>query len=323
MKQATSLRRQQGVALMTAILAVALATVIASEMVWDQYLQVRRTESMLAQEQARQYALAAESLAMDVMLQDRQDADSIDHLNEPWAVAPEDAVPFELDEGSLIGYIEDLQGRFNINNLYRNGQVDRVSRDQFTRLLENLALEPQLADAVIDWIDPDQDVCCASGAEDDVYTARNPPHRAANRYLTSASELMAVEGLDAETYDALEPFITALPPGWCGAADITPININTAKDQVLLALDANVTTGNVDQWMAERDEIDGYVDLSALQSVVDPQVLEGNYLTVRSECFGATAIISIGSFRYSMYSLLDREGAVGSIVPRVRFFGVY
>jgi general secretion pathway protein K len=313
-------QRQRGVALITAILVVALATLLAADMIWNQYLQMRRTESMLAMEQGRMYALGAESWAMDIMLEDRESPDDIDHLLEIWA---EDLPPLELDEGSLVGVIEDMQGRLNINNIYRNGQVDQIAYEQFTRLLETLGLEVQLAEAVLDWIDLDQDVCCAGGAEDDTYTARTPAHRAANRYITSTSELLAIEGFDKDSYRELEPYIAALPPGWCGGGGFTPVNVNTASDKVLLALDANITEANTDQWIAEREDIDGYRDLSAFDGVVSQDLLDGEYLSLNSECFGVTVVISIGSFRYSMYSLLDRDGKAGTIITRIRYFGVY
>lgn len=317
-------KRQNGVALITAMLVVAMATIIAANLVWDQYLQMRRTESMLAQEQARQYALAAESIGVEILLEDRGDVDDIDSLSDSWAAS---LGPLELDEGTLNGRIEDLQGRFNINNVYRNGQVDKIALEQFKRLLELLSLEPGLAEATLDWIDPDQDVCCIAGAEDDTYTSRIPAHWTANRYLSATSELLAVEGFDIESYDTLLPYIAALPPGWCGAGDFTPVNVNTASDIVLLALDPNITEANTDQWVAERGDMENagepFTNLAAFGGIVEQDLLDGNYLSVNSECFGATVTISIGTFRYSMYSLLDRDGKVGTIITRLRYFGAY
>jgi len=314
------LKQQRGVALITAMLAVALAALIAADLVWEQHLQLRRTSGLLAQEQGRMYALGAESWAIEILLDDRETPEDIDHLLELWA---EDLPPLELDEGSLLGKLEDLQGRFNVNNLYRNGQVDRIAFEQFERLLQIVGAEQQLAGAVLDWIDADQDVCCAGGAEDDTYTSKDPPYFAANRYITSTSELMAVEGMNLEEYRKLEPYIAALPPEWCGPGEFTPINVNTAPEQVLLALSPDVTQGNVDQWVSEREDFDGYRDFSAFQTVVPEDYINGNYLSLNSECFGATAVISIGTFRFSMYSLLDRQGEAGNIVTRVRYFGVY
>jgi len=317
-------RKQQGVALITAMMVVAIAALVATNLVWEQQLQMRRSASLLAFEQGRMYALAAENLATTLVNEDREEVSEVDHLSEYWAGDEYgNQAPLELDQGSLRGSIIDLQGRFNINNLFRNGQADQISMSQFKRLLRVLELDESTADAVLDWIDPDQDVCCARGAEDDLYTGKTPPYRAANRYLTSTSELLAIEGVDEELYRSLEPYIAALPPGWCGTDDITHINVNTAPDKVLLALDENVTQGNVDQWLSERIDLDGYRDLSAFERIVSEEVLGGNYLGLNTECFAARVSVNIGTFRMSMYSLLDRQGQVDNVVTRVRYFGIF
>jgi len=312
--------QQQGVALITAILVIAVATLIAADLVWERHLQTRRTAAMLANDQARMYALGAESWAIDILLQDRDDPAEIDYLDEGWA---QQLPPIELGEGTLVGRLEDMQGRFNINNIYRNGQVDKIAMAQFRRLLRVLELDEGPADAVLDWIDPDQEVCCASGAEDDVYTGKTPPYWAANRYLTSTSELLAIEGIDLEFYNTLAPYIAALPPEWCGNDDFTHINVNTASDIVLLALGDNVSQADVDRWMSERTEFSGFDNLRSFDGIVTDDALAGNYLGLNTECFGAFATISIGSFRMSMYSLLDRQGQADSVVPRIRYFGVF
>ena len=40
--------KEKGIALITAMLVVAMAGLIATDLVWEQHLQIRRTESMLA-----------------------------------------------------------------------------------------------------------------------------------------------------------------------------------------------------------------------------------------------------------------------------------
>lgn len=316
----TSPEKQSGVALITALLVVAVATLIAADLVWERHLQTRRTAAMLANDQGRLYALGAESWAIDILLGDRDSPEEIDFLGEDWA---QELPPIELPEGSLIGRLEDMQGRFNINNIYRNGQVDEIAMAQLRRLLRILELDEAPADAILDWIDSDQDICCAAGAEDDVYTNSSPAFWTANRYLTSTSELLAIEGIDSDFYNALAPYIAALPPEWCGNSDFTHINVNTAPAAVLLALDEQVSQTDVDRWLSERDEFSGYDDLGAFEGVVSDDMLAGNYLGLNTECFGAYATINIGSFRMSMYSLLDRQGTADSIVPRIRYFGVF
>ena len=67
--------RQHGVALITAILLVAIATLIAAKLSWDNRVSIRRTETTLTQEQARLIALGGEAIAIDILRQDDNDYD--------------------------------------------------------------------------------------------------------------------------------------------------------------------------------------------------------------------------------------------------------
>ena len=77
--------------------------------------------------------------------------------------------------------------------------------EHFRRLLALLELPPDLADAVVDWLDPDQ-FPETYGAEDDIYTSQTPPYLAANFWFTTPQELLAVSGFDRETFRATGAF---------------------------------------------------------------------------------------------------------------------
>ena len=112
---------QTGVALITAVLIVTLAAIVAGNLFWSNFLSMRRTETTLYTDQAYLYALGAEAWAADILKTDAQDSNH-DHLGEEWAVS---LPPLPIDGGLLEGLVEDMQGRFNINNLVAgNGAVD-------------------------------------------------------------------------------------------------------------------------------------------------------------------------------------------------------
>ena len=117
-----------------------------------------------------------------------------------------------MDGGTITGRLEDLQGRFNLNNLIdEHGREDKLSRQQFERLLNLLDIDPALVGGVIDWLDPDTDMRFPNGGEDVTYLAMDPPYRTANAMLTSPSELMAVAGscYDPDPSDAVTFFAPA------------------------------------------------------------------------------------------------------------------
>lgn len=301
--------QNRGVALITAMLISALAAMVAANLAWDNALDVRRTMVLLNRDQAVQVALGAESWIINILRQDMEEDDGTDHLGELWA---SQLPPLPIDNGEVFGSIEDLQGRFNVNNLIDNdGQVDEETLNQFRRLLNALGLDPRFAGITVDWIDADRDASFPDGAEDSIYTGMIPPYRTANQALSAVSELAAIEGMDRATYTVLEPHIAALPGR-------TAINVNTATPAVLLALDENMTTADVEGLITERESA-GFSDKEAsFAALVTPDVL--NSLDVSTEYFRLKVVVRIDTVRVTLYSVLQR-GPQGSVTPVLRSFG--
>ncbi len=234
------LPRQRGVALIIALVLVALATVLATKLSFDGFLELRRTTGMMAAEQALHFGLGAEALAADVLMQDAQTNPQFTTLTGPWAQATQ-PLPITPDNnpegepiGTLQGSLEDMQGRFNLNSLARLG-ADGVTEDplplqQFQRLLASVGVEPKWAGLARDWIDQDDVVGNPDGAEDAVYTSQTPPYRAGNWPMLSPSELMNLPGFGADRYRKIAPYVTALPNA------NSKINVCTAPALVLESL---------------------------------------------------------------------------------------
>jgi len=304
----TSTNRNRGVAMITAMLITALATILAANLAWDNALDVRRTMVMLNRDQAVQVALGAESLVQSVLRQDLQDSQT-DHLAEFWSG---DLPVFPIEGGEVFGTIEDLQGRFNINNLIaQDGKIDDESLEQFRRLLNAIGLDQRFAGIAADWVDSDQDASFPDGAEDSIYTSMIPPYRSPNQPLTSISELAALEGMDKLTFDLLKPHVVALP-------NRTNVNVNTATAAVLQSLDEEMSVSDVESLITER-ESGGFSDIqTSFASLVTPDVL--NKLDESSSYFQLKVVVRIDTVRVTMYSVLLR-GAQGEVTPIIRSFG--
>jgi len=195
---------ERGVALITVLLVVALASVAAVDMTTSNQLDQRRTGNRLALGAAHQYALGGEQWSVAILARAVRDEDGprVDSRDEDWA---RELPPIPIDGGQVAGQLTDLQGRFNLNTLVAGETVDARSLERFQRLLEILELEPQLAQAVTDWIDTNTDTTYPGGAEDDYYATLDVPHLAANRPFTVASELRLVRGIDAGAWRRLGP----------------------------------------------------------------------------------------------------------------------
>jgi general secretion pathway protein K len=301
-------RRSRGVALITALLIMALVTALTYGLEWDNALDLRRTVVMLNRDQALQVALGAENLVEGLLRQDLQDSET-DHLGEFWAG---DLPGFPIDGGEVFGVIEDLQGRFNINNLIGdNGEVDQSSLEQFQRLLVALGIDPRYAGIAADWLDANQDPMFPDGAEDSIYTGFVPPYRTANMPLSTPTELAALEGMDKASLDTLLPHITALPGR-------TAVNVNTASGPVLQSLDENLAAADVERLLAERAEA-GFADVAAsFASLVTPDVL--NQLEDTTNYFQLKVVVRIDTVRITYFSLLER-GPRGDVTPILRALG--
>ena len=299
---------QRGVALITALLVVSLATVAAVAMATRQHVDVRRTANLLHGEQAYAYALAAESWARVIMDRDAEDSD-IDTLEEDWAFA---LPPISVEGGFVDGRISDLQGRFNINNLVgKQGAPSEAEKDYFTRLLVVLGLDPVLTNALLDWIDPDIDARYPDGAEDDTYLLNNPPYRAANRPLSSVSELALVKGFSAEVMAVLQPHVTALPVA-------TDINVNTASAEILRALNEAFSEADVESLIEGRGE-EGYPDKAAFMAEDAMAGLEVALpLGTSSNWFNVQTDVVVGAGRARLESILQREDGTSRVIARIR-----
>ncbi len=301
-------RKDRGVALITAMLITALATMLAANLAWDNALDVRRTMGLLNRDQAIQVALGAESWVVSILRQDLEDSET-DHLGEIWAT---ELPGLPIEGGEVFGAITDLQGRFNINNLVdENGAVVEDSLKQFQRLLNALGLDPRFAGIAADWLDNDVDAAFPDGAEDSIYTGMIPPYRTANQTLSSISEIAALEGMDKVTFDVLAQHVTALPGR-------TAINVNTATPVVLQSLGENISVADVERLLTER-EAGGFVDLGAsFASIVSPEVING--LEESTQYFQLKVVVRIDTVRITLVSLLQR-GPRGDVTPILRSFG--
>jgi general secretion pathway protein K len=199
--------------------------------------------------------------------------------------------------GEVGGRIEDLQGRFNLNNLLANGQVVGTSRQRFQRLLDASRIDPARVDAVLDWIDRNDVPRGTDGAEDGTYMGAQPPYRAANGDFVSASSLRLVHGFDAKALALLSPSVTALPAG-------TVINVNTAPASVLQALGLGPDAVKA---LLQRRKKHPFDSPSALRAWLPPgsNTLDMSRLGVKSRYFRMHAQARVGQVRENLYSVIQ------------------
>jgi general secretion pathway protein K len=360
MKERSTPASQRGVALMTAIVLVAIAAVLATAIAFSSTMAARRATTMFGADQSLLAAEGAEAMAAYVLKQSLSSSTSAatttsgatgtsstgsssgssatsgtstpsttgatsttgttsatgtDALNQPWA---ESYGPFELLPGVLLEFaqLEDEQSKFNLNNLADGGSTDATSVTEFQQLLTLLGLETKWAPLIADWIDSDDQPNFPDGAEDSVYLAQSPQYRTANEPITSISELLALPGFGRDRYNRLAPYITALPAG-------TQINVCTASGVLLDAISGKTEySTDPQQLLSQRQNQGCFPTLSVYQSSMSSQQqnLAAGRLGQTTSYFRLRTFITIGTARFTLYSLLQRDGA-SQIHVLLRTFG--
>ena len=307
--------RQRGVALITAVLIVALATILAINVSFRDMVDQRRTSNLFALDQGFEVALGAEAWAAEILRKDAQDTQT-DHPGEAWAQTIA-ALPIDEGIGTVSGRLEDMQGRFNLNNLiFADGTPNEKAIKQLERILAMAEIEPAWATMIADWIDADVQPGFPDGAEDPVYTGMDPPHLTANMPITRVSELMSLPEFGPERFRKLQPYVSALPVG-------TKINVCTAPGIVIDSLfeAQRQFSLNPDDLVTRRKE-GCFPTLEDLRGTLGAAEFElaRDSLAESTSYFRATVWVTIGTTQFTLYSLLARGGN-GTVRPALRSFG--
>ncbi len=286
--------RQRGLALITAMLVVAIAATTAAYLAFDQQIWLRQSENLSDRAQADVVRAGAMEWAVTILAKDAKDSKS-DDLTEDWA---KDLPPLAVEGGQVVGKIRDAQGKFNLNNLVREGKPSPPDIGAFRHLLESLELNPDLTDAVLDWIDTDSDTR-AAGAEDVDYLILQTPYRTANQPLQSVEELRLVRGFTKEIVDKLRPLVTALPQP-------TATNINTADKKVLAALFYTLPASAIDTLDKDRPYTDQAGLVTKLQQIAAGANLPPAFYGVQSSYFQVEITTLFGRYQRSTEALIQR-----------------
>lgn len=310
--QARPRSRSRGVALVIVLLIVALLTAIVARLSFSNQLWTQQVANSGDFLQSTQASRAVQEWARLILQDENPDYDGYGDL---WA---RPLLPMPAGRGFVQGRMEDMQARFNLNNLVNpDGEVNDAAREQFTRLLRLLDLSPGIAAAAIDWIDPDGVASGPWGAEDGHYLAMNPPYLAANQPFVDPAELRLARGVDGAAWEKLRPHVAALPRH--GVA----VNVNTAGPVVLAAMipawgGPQASLGKAKAWTdkASRRPFRAIGDFYQQTGLTGSQRPVG--LDVKSEFFTARVQVDAGRARHRLATLYRRAGASVAIVGHKR-----
>ena len=267
--------QQRGVAIVLAMSVVALAALTATSMLVSQSTWSRQVELSAGHVQAQLLIRAGLDWSRALLSDDRRTS-NVDHLGEPWALQ---LPPIPVENGSLAGRIEDQQGRFNLNNLVKDGKLQEEQLARFRRLLSILALPAGLADALAERL------------------------RTGGGPLTDTADLAQLQGFDAQARARLRPFVAALPR-------YTAVNVNTATPEVLAALVKGLDLDSARAIAAQRERA-YFRNFADFFNLLPPGLaLPPEDISVSSDYFIAAMKVRVSGAQAAATALLAR-GNVG------------
>ncbi|QLQ33144.1 MAG: general secretion pathway protein GspK [Candidatus Thiothrix singaporensis] len=139
-------RRQRGIAILTVLVIAVLIVTLAAVVFARQSRAVRQSDNFQSLERAWQYAFTMEQYA-GLQLQLDALANKYDALTDRWAYELP-AQTLTEDSGAVVrfsGKLEDMQGRFNLNNLVsqegeQRGKLDGAALNQLKPFVANAGL---------------------------------------------------------------------------------------------------------------------------------------------------------------------------------------
>ena len=317
-------RGEQGAALLTVLLLVAVISVLAATALEKLRLSTRLAGNAAAGEQARAYGHAAETLALTRVNDLLGKAGERVTLAGNWSNTP---FRLPVPNGLATARVRDGGNCFNLNGLVVEtapGTYAAYSpaRVQFARLMRLVgvpaALTQGIAEATSDWIDSDT-AALPSGAEDGAYTGAATPYRTANTLMADISELRAVSGVTPEIYARLRPWLCALP-----VAKPALINVNTLMPEqaplFAMLLPDTLSVDAARALLRKRppagyDNVEAFWKLPAQGGITADQDATAQ-TAVTTQWFALQVDVALGSAELQQQSTIDATTLPARLVSR-------
>ena len=298
--------RSRGAALLAAMLTVTLVATFAAAAMWQQWRAVEVETAERGRVQSAWILVGALDWSRLILREDGRSGGA-DHLAEPWAVPLQEArlstflaatnnvsqvddASTDTTEAFLSGRISDMQARLNITNLVTGGQVQAQDLRQFTRLFERLGLSTQQLSLLVD----------AMRRAQTSTTSTSNGGNTAPLMPTTVSQLGWL-GLTPATIATLAPHVTLLPVR-------TPVNINTADIDVLMAAIDGIDSASAQKLVQSRESSHFRALSDAKKLLPDSITLDSSSFSVASAYFEVRGRLRLGDTMLDERSLVRKIG---------------
>ncbi|MBK3466231.1 type II secretion system minor pseudopilin GspK [Pseudomonas sp. MF6776] len=246
-RRSPDLAKQQGMAIISALLIAAVVAVIAAGMLTRQSVATRALEADQHRVQGRWVVQGGLEISRQLLWDARQ-RDPLTRLDQPWAQ--------RLEVQGFEGRLEDEQGKFNLRNLVANERVDEAQIQAFGRLCELIGISAGLSQRISQRVIASYPRLLNPQIANNKNTfdsgratspnASRKPENPKLPMLRNLEDLRSVEGVNDAVISKLAPYLTVIPA-------TTWINGNTATAPVLAAYVPGLSLERAQALINERD----------------------------------------------------------------------
>ena len=307
---------ERGIALLLTLLVLTLLVALILEFDAEARREYRDAAAFRDNFKATVLARAAVQAARGVLQQDsvkeKQTGQAFDAPTDLWAFP---ITNYAIGDGLLNAQIVDELGKLNLNDLGIVGEpaAKSATMKKFKRLFELVQVNPDLVDAIVDWVD-DNEVQEPAGAESLYYQAQRPSYKAANSKLQTLLELRLIKGITPEIIEKLSKVVTVFP---IDGGKL--VNINTAGPLVLQALDQRITQSMATEIIQSRP-FKTKVDLDRVSSFQEIGMQIRSQYDVKTDFFSARMTVSVNEVTRNATVVLQRDPSTG--VSTVQYYRV-
>lgn len=299
---------ERGVALLLALLVLTLLTALILEFDAEARREYRAAATFRDDYKASMLTRAAVQAARAVLAQDllreKMTGQKYDAPTDIWAMPIKN---YSIGDGFLTAQITDETGKVNLNDLasISSGELEQKKKVlRVRRLFELLKVNPNLVDALIDWVDQDE-APQPAGAESLYYQSLRPPYRTANSPLPGLGDLRLIKGFTPDIIERIKPYVTVFPLE--GGASM---NLNTADPLVIQTLDPSITQtiameivqGRPYKTKVELDRVSSFQEIG--------RTLRNDY-DIKSDYFSARLAVTVNETTKSSFAVLRRDASKG------------
>jgi len=296
---------ERGIALLLTLLVLTLLVALILEFDAEARREYRDAAAFRDNFKATVLARAAVQAARGVLqqdfLKDKQTGQFFDAPTDLWALP---ITNYAIGDGLLNAQIEDEQGKLNLNDLAVVGTLGDKRKKilRVKRLFELLQINPDLVDAIVDWVDQDE-TPEPGGAESLYYQTLRPSYRAANAPLQTLLELRLIKGMTPDIITKLSKLVTVYPQG-----GDSKVNLNTADPLVIQALDPDITQSMAAAIVQARP-FKNVVDLDNVASAKETfaRLRLASVYGIKSDLFLARMMVRVNEVTRNATVVLQRD----------------